>query len=305
MRDYKLLSSSLLALCGVATISLPTLCRPAQAFSLQGIKEKAPAESRIRIKKRDLRYPVAFNNDIYDYLTVRIIGAGAPGSGVIFAKNNGYYYVLTARHVVGDLLGSDVIEIFTLDGEFHDASILHQLDNIDAALLKFKSDNHYYTAYVSKKMNPRVGMYVLTQGYALASNEAKRGSLRRSTGAIISIIEGNEGGYDNLYDAVTNVGMSGGGVFTHWNTSTDGEGWKSSINHPCYGFDTPILIGIHGRGESYRGGGKSGSNMFMSIDTLVRHFASTLVSEGLTNLSKETQTNIWKDSCPLYNEVKD
>ena len=79
MRDYKLLSSSLLALCGVATISLPTLCRPAQAFSLQGIKEKAPAESRIRIKKRDLRYPVAFNNDIYDYLTVRI-GAGAPGS---------------------------------------------------------------------------------------------------------------------------------------------------------------------------------------------------------------------------------
>ena len=103
MRDYKLLSSSLLALCGVATISLPTLCRPAQAFSLQGIKEKAPAESRIRIKKRDLRYPVAFNNDIYNYLTVRIIGAGTPGSGVIFAKNNGYYYVLDAR--------PDVVEV--------------------------------------------------------------------------------------------------------------------------------------------------------------------------------------------------
>ena len=91
MRDYNLLIYSLLALCGVATISLPTLYRPAQAFSLQRIEEKAPAESRIRIKKRDLRYPVAFNNDIYNYLTVRIIGAGTPGSGVIFAKNNGYY----------------------------------------------------------------------------------------------------------------------------------------------------------------------------------------------------------------------
>ena len=198
-----------------------------------------------------------------------------------------------------------MIEIFTLDGEFHDASILHQLDNIDAALLKFKSDNHYYTAYVSKKMNPRVGMYVLTQGYALASKEAKMASLRRSTGTIISIIEGNKDGYDILYDAVTNVGMSGGGVFTHWDTSSDGEGWKGSgAGHPCFGFDTPILVGIHGRGESYRGG-KSGSNMFISIDTLIRYFASTLVGEGLTNLPKEKQTDIWKDSCPLYNEVKD
>ena len=185
-------------------------------------------------------------------MTVRIVGAGAPGSGVILQAI--MVIIMSLLHAtLLEIYLQYVIEVFTLDGEFHDASILHQLDNIDAALLKFKSDNHYYTAYVSEKMNPRVGMYVLTQGYALASNEAKRGSLRRSTGTIISIIEGNEGGYDNLYDAVTNVGMSGGGVFTHWNTSTDGEGWKSSINHPCYGFDTPILIGIHGRGESYSG----------------------------------------------------
>ena len=68
-----------------------------------------------------------------------------------------------------------MIEIFTLDGEVHEASILHRLENIDAALLKFKSDNYYYTAFVSEKINPRVGMYVLTQGYALASNEAKKG----------------------------------------------------------------------------------------------------------------------------------
>ena len=305
MSAFSLSAKFLLAICGTAIINPLFSCESARAFSLKDIKQTAPKETRIRIKKSDLRYPIAYNNDIYDYLTVRIFGVGAPGSGVIFAKNNGFYYVLTARHVIGEILGGDVIEISTLDGEFHEASMVHQLEDVDAALLKFKSDNHYYTAFISELMSPNVGKFVLTQGYALASKEAKMASLRRSTGSIISIIEGNKDGYDILYDAVTNVGMSGGGVFTHWDTSSDGEGWKGSgAGHPCFGFDTPILVGIHGRGESYRGGGKSGSNMFMSIEMLIRRFAPTLINEGLTNLPKELETDIWRDACPLYAEVK-
>ena len=253
----------------------------------------------------DFAYPMAFNNEIYDFVTVAIYGTAAPGSGVIIAQKGNDYYVLTANHVVGKVLKGDEIEVQTLDGEYHTAQLLQFDEKIDGALIKFTSNKTYYKAFIHPDAKPKTGMYMLTEGYALASKEAKKGSLRRSTGPIITVIEGNTDGYDLFYDAATNVGMSGGGVFSDLQqTNIQGEGWVYSESHPCFGFATPILIGIHGRAESYRAGGKSGASMGLSIHTLLAKFGPTLAKEGVTSLPDERETLIWKDGCLIYQELK-
>ena len=62
----------------------------------------------------------------------------------------------------------------------------------------------------------------------MASKEAKRGSLRNSSGRVITVIDGNKDGYDLLYDAATNVGMSGGGIYTELSyVPIEGSGLKN------------------------------------------------------------------------------
>jgi len=300
----------------------------------QEIKEKKVRE---KLTIDDFRYPMLYNNDIYDFVTVAVYGTAAPGSGVIIAQKGENYYVLTANHVVGKVLKGDEIEVQTLDGEYHTAQLLDFDEKIDGALIKFSSKKTYYKAFIHPKVSPRTGMYILTEGYALASKEARKRSLRRSLGPIVTVIEENKDGYDLFYDAATNIGMSGGGVFSDFGqTKIKGDGWSYSwikkptiyvpdsklqyyeecknsgkenclalyVEHPCFGFSTPILVGIHGRAETYRAGGKSGASMGISIFTLLARFGNTLLNEGIASLPDETETLIWKDGCPIYSELK-
>jgi len=302
------------------------------------------AEQKIKAKKvrekltfDDFRYPMAYNNDIYDFVTVAVYGTADPGSGVIIAQKGDNYYVLTANHVLGKVLRGDEIDIQTLDGKYHSAKLLDFDETIDGALIKFTSKRTYYKAFIHPDVSPRTGMYILTEGYALASKEAKEGSLRRSLGPIVTVIDKNTDGYDLFYDAATNVGMSGGGVFSDLGqTKIKGNGWlyswikepindlpdshlqyyeecknsrkenclASYVEHPCFGFSTPILIGIHGRAESYRAGGKSGASMGMSVNSLLGRFRKTLLNEGVASLPDERETLIWKDGCPIYKSVE-
>ena len=267
----------------------------------QAIEEK---KVRDKLTIDDFRYPMLFNNDTYDFVTVVIYGAAGSGSGVIIAQQGDNYYVLTANHVVGEVFKGDEIYIETLDGKKHDAELLDFDEKIDGALIKFSSKDIYYKAFIHPDVSPRTGMYILTQGYALASKEAKKRSLRRSLGPIVTVIEGNTDGYDLFYDAATNAGMSGGGIFSDLGqTKIKGDGWSYSAGHPCFGFSTPILVGIHGRAESYKAGGKSGASMGISIYTLLSRFGNTLFNEGVASLPDESETLIWKDGCPIYEEL--
>ena len=270
-------------------------------------EEQAIEEKKVRDKLTidDFRYPMLFNNDTYDFVTVVIYGAAGSGSGVIIAQQGDNYYVLTANHVVGEVFKGDEIYLETLDGKKHDAELLDFDEKIDGALIKFSSKDTYYKAFIHQDVSPRTGMYILTQGYALASKEAKKRSLRRSLGPIVTVIEENTDGYDLFYDAATNVGMSGGGIFSDLGqTKIKGDGWSYSAGHPCFGFSTPILVGIHGRAESYKAGGKSGASMGISIYTLLSRFGNTLFNEGVASLPDESETLIWKDGCPIYEELK-
>tara|TARA_Y100001968_G_C19386848_1_gene733310 strand:- start:344 stop:1318 length:975 start_codon:yes stop_codon:yes gene_type:complete len=296
-------------------------------YQLGGEVEKKVKKTKEKLTLDDFNYPMLFNNNIYDFITVAIYGTAAPGSGVIIAQKANDYYVLTANHVVGKVMKGDEIEVQTLDGEYHTAKLLDYDEKIDGALIKFNSNKRYYKAFTHPEVVPVTGMTILTEGYALASKEAKSGSLRRSMGPIVTVIEDNKDGYDLFYDAATNVGMSGGGVYSDFGqTKIKGDGWtnnwlKERANvtaeerkmypadylrekHPCYGYSTPILVGIHGRAESYRAGGKSGASMGLSVHTLLARFGKTLAKEGVTSLPEERETLIWKDGCPLYPIVK-
>ena len=187
------------------------------AYQLGGEKKIEEKKPRVNLTADDFSINSNFDTGMIDYITVAIYGTGAPGSGVIIAQKDNDYYVLTANHVIGEVLKGDVIEVQTLDGEYHDAKLLKSDEEIDGALIKFSSENKYYKAYISPDVKPKKSLYVMTQGYALASKEAKKGSLRSSEGRVITIIDDNKDGYDLLYDAATNVGMSGGGIYAELN----------------------------------------------------------------------------------------
>ena len=201
------------------------------SYILGGEKTKKSQIIKGRLNINDFpKYPMAFSNNIYDYLTVKVLGPASSGSGVIIAQNNNFYFVLTANHVIGKLHEEDEIAIKTLDGEVHIAKLLQADQNIDGALLKFSSEKTYYSAFIHPDVEPYKGMYVLTQGYALANKDALEGSLRRTTGSLITVIENNIQGYDLFYEGTTNVGMSGGGIFTHpmQTSKYKGKGWSYS-----------------------------------------------------------------------------
>ena len=43
--------------------------------------------------------------------------------------------------------------------------------------------------------------------------------------------------------------------------------------------------------------------MGISIYTLLSKFGNTLLNEGVASLPDESETLIWKDGCPIYEEL--
>lgn len=85
-------------------------------------------------------------------LTVRIWGPGDPGSGVIIAQQGTTYYVLTAAHVVKDILPGEEAEIQTPDRQHHrfqKNQIIPISSDTDLALVTFNSNRSYAIASLS------------------------------------------------------------------------------------------------------------------------------------------------------------
>ena len=80
--------------------------------------------------------------------------------------------------------------------------------------------------------------------------------------------------------------MSGGGVFGAFpvNLTSDGlveDNGDSDMRSACQ--DPKFLLGIHGRGEAYHSGGKSGANLGISIHSALAEVAPVLQSQGITS----------------------
>ena len=256
----------------------------------------------------DVRPPLMINNRMIDFPTVQVFGAASPGSGVIIAEKDNEYFILTAAHVVKGTGENEYIEVMTIDENYHESKILYMSNKIDIALISISSTNKYYPAFIDGNTFPEADQGTTVIGYALATKEAKEGTRRKSSGEVMTTIKQPKDGYDFMYNNATNRGMSGGPVYAKFRTGmfNNLSSWASPDVLPsdCQAkhFFVAPLLGIHGRGEGYHSGGKSGANLGISIQAALAEVAPLLIEKGIISLPKEPQTLLFKEGCPLYKE---
>jgi len=153
---------------------------------------------------------------------------GIPGgSGVIIAKQNNTYTVLTANHVV---LNPNVGYIVKIGKEEHTVTGVKSLNGeaeLDLAIVTFTASEAYAVATFGDSAYATAGSNVYVSGYPLSVDINAQREHEFTTGMITSIREDASEGYGMRYQALTRRGMSGGPVF-----NTSGQ-----------------LIGIHGQGD--------------------------------------------------------
>lgn len=134
------------------------------------------------------------------------------GSGVIVARNDSTYYVLTAKHVVERPDYEHTI--FTVDGEGYilDPNTIHKIDGVDLAVISFRSDRSYKTAQIETSASRIVpGMPVYVNGFPKAGQEIQGGA-QFTSGSLTGINSQHRSGYNLVYSNFTRGGMSGGPV---------------------------------------------------------------------------------------------
>lgn len=153
---------------------------------------------------------------------------GIPGgSGVIIAKQNNTYTVLTANHVV---INPNVGYIIKIKGQQYSVSAVKSLKEetgLDLAVATFDSPQAYATATFGDSEYASVGSNIYVSGFPLAVDINGEREHEFTTGMITSIREDAAEGYGMRYQALTRRGMSGGPVF-----DTSGN-----------------LVGVHGQGD--------------------------------------------------------
>tara|TARA_Y100001978_G_scaffold5700_1_gene4738 strand:+ start:342 stop:2030 length:1689 start_codon:yes stop_codon:yes gene_type:complete len=167
--------------------------------------------------------------NIAESITVQILGS-TRGSGIIIAKENNLYRVLTNWHVVKDEKESDNIGIVTPDGKEHlwKNTSLKRIGNFDLAIIEFSSKKKYQVAILGESKGIQRGNSIYVAGFPLPSISFPTSALRFVQGQVIakSSIE-IPLGYKLLYSNPTLTGMSGGPILNN-----RGE-----------------VVGIHGRAE--------------------------------------------------------
>lgn len=233
--------------------------------------------------------------------------AASPGSGVIIAALPGGYAVLTSKHVIGSLAAGESIEIKTLDGLLHNASLAQSSRSMDAALLEFRSSKKYYPAYIDIKHSPRKSDATIVAGYSLASKEVTRGTFRISNGSLVAIVPLNKDGYDYAYSNATTRGMSGGAVYVPLPRETKySDDDEFDITCEKWGPTVPRLVAIHGRAESYGAGeAKSGVALGISMPKIIEELSRSLSVLGFRGFPPLEKTALFSDLCYTWSRDKD
>jgi tetratricopeptide (TPR) repeat protein len=173
---------------------------------------------------------------------IKLTKAKAVGSGVIVRRQGNLYTLVTNRHVV---LGSDPVfdpqETYLLNlGGKHKllvpaTAVKFLGQDLDLALIQFRSSHAHSVAQFASSL--RVDEQVFAAGYPFARSGFSffaPSSFSFNEGKAIAFVNkrlaGDGGGYTVIYNARTQPGMSGGGVFNQ-----AGE-----------------LVAIHGMGDRYR-----------------------------------------------------
>lgn len=197
-------------------------------------------------------------------ITVEIkqVGSDKVGSGILLQKQGAVYTVLTAGHVVN----SGAFTLRTSDGQVHQVisgSVRSSGNNIDLAVLKFRSNNNYSLAKIgtSKLLEPSFTIYVA--GFPKPTRTIEAGTFNFTKGEVIGIAtKANENGYSLIYSNITFKGMSGGAVLNE-----AGE-----------------LVAIHGQGDrddAEDGRAGAGEKTGRNLGIVVERFGTVASSMGL------------------------
>jgi tetratricopeptide (TPR) repeat protein len=162
------------------------------------------------------------------------------GSGVIIKKKENEYTVLTNRHVVceSSRLNYDKclmpypFALITPDGQKHhfDINDIQVLpNNLDISIVRFRSNQKYVIGQLSDSSKVSIGSRIHTAGYDATTTKFMDddGSVIANGSHLNSL--SNEQGYNLMYNAYTNKGMSGSAV---WNSKGQ-------------------IVAIHGQGLRY------------------------------------------------------
>ena len=153
---------------------------------------------------------------------------GVPGgSGVIIAKQNNAYTVLTADHVVVNPNVGYIVKIKDAEHSVSKVTRLKEQTGLDLAVVTFNSPTAYSTATFGDSEYAAAGANVYVSGFPLSADVKGDREHEFTTGMVTSVRENASEGYAMRYQALTRRGMSGGPVF-----DTSGH-----------------LVGIHGQGD--------------------------------------------------------
>ncbi|MFN6561128.1 MAG: trypsin-like peptidase domain-containing protein [Nostoc sp. ChiSLP01] len=169
-------------------------------------------------------------NNIAEEITVRIdvpTLRECSGSGVIIAKQENTYSVLTAEHVVRGSQKCDrtVLEIITPDGKQHQVRVndnnLKTVPDTDLAILQFTSDQNYRVATLANYDIVGDSKYIFVSGWLGLKPGTTQTKRQFTAGSVASKQTGSffarsplslSYGYGLVYTNLTDQGMSGGPV---------------------------------------------------------------------------------------------
>lgn len=156
-------------------------------------------------------------------ITVRVIGKGGSGSGVIIDRRQTTYTILTNRHVIAEEASHSIL---TSDGTLHPAVLQKtiRLNTLDLALLEFESKQTYSVVEIGKSETLRSGDPLYAAGfpnYYLASDRSYLESTHNWGTKAFLLTKGTLKmyapkpllqGYSLGYTNIVRDGMSGGPV---------------------------------------------------------------------------------------------
>jgi tetratricopeptide (TPR) repeat protein len=159
------------------------------------------------------------------------------GSGFLVKKQGNIYSLVTNKHVTNCLETGCAYIITAPDGQRYPLTVpaIEVSSELDLAVIKFTSSKNYSIAKLGNSNQMKVGEIVYTAGFPVEAPNFRFGG-----GEVIANakrrLTGDSGGYTLIYNAYTNKGMSGSGVFDqqgrviaihgHGDRVTVGTMWK-------------------------------------------------------------------------------
>ena len=223
--------------------------------------------------------------NVHERLVKSAVRINAPetGSGVIFKREGNEYWVVTAAHSVdgkaedGTELAVQTSVMVTADGQIWTIQPNQKsfIPDTDLAVLRFESDRDYPVVKLGKSEELQRGQEIIVVGSPMTTPERPNREVLTTEGKVIGFGQ-QVLGYGFSYDAVTQPGMSGAGVF-------DQKGQ---------------LVGIHGQGINQNGGKLSGG---MPITLLDRLPPKNVVLEPAETSTEKPAQEWFKEGLALIN----